>query len=59
MAHKNVLKIDHPRKVFMEDALLEESMLTPPYISSLVKDLGIKEELITHEELINYLVSHK
>ncbi|MGI6094307.1 MAG: energy-coupling factor ABC transporter ATP-binding protein [Lachnospiraceae bacterium] len=59
MAHKNILEIDHPRKIFMEDALLEESMLTPPYVSSLVKDLGIQEEIITHDELIHYLVSHK
>ncbi len=59
MAHKNLLRVDHPRKIFMEDALLEESMLIPPYISSLVKDLGIKEDVFTQEEIIEYYLSRK
>lgn len=54
MAHKQLLRADHPRKIFMDDALLKESMLIPPYVSSLVRDLGIKQEILTQEELIAY-----
>ena len=54
MAHKNLLCVDHPRKVFTQDDLLKESMLIPPYISLLVKDLGINKEILTQEEFIEY-----
>lgn len=56
MAHKNVLKSDTPARVFRDSELLAEAMLVPPYICSLAMDLGIEEELLTQDDLIDYLL---
>lgn len=55
MAHKNLLKIGKPNEIFEDDTLLEESMLKKPYISNLVKQLGIDAGIVTKEELIEYI----
>lgn len=54
MAHKNLLKVGRAEEVFRDDALLKESMLKKPYISSLAAGLGLEESLITREEWIRY-----
>lgn len=59
MAHKNVLKVGNPRHIFTEDELLAESMLSRPYISGLAKDLGITDSLLTQDEMVEYLLSHR
>lgn len=55
MAHKNVLRSDTPARVFRDGELLAEAMLMPPYICSLAMELGIEEEMLTQEELVEYL----
>lgn len=54
MAHKNLLKEGQVKEIFQDESLLEESMLKKPYISSLVKQLGIREDIVTQDELIQY-----
>lgn len=54
MAHKNLLKSGTPNEIFRDDNLLEESMLKKPYISHLIQMLGIKENIVTQEELLQY-----
>ena len=55
MAHKNLLKITNPKEVFSDDKLLEESMLMKPYISELVSELGITEQITSRTEFANYI----
>ncbi len=56
MAHKNLLKIGNATEVFREDELLKESMLKKPYISQLASELGIQEQIITQDQLVNYVL---
>lgn len=56
MAHKNLLKIGNAAEVFREDELLKESMLKKPYISQLASELGIQEQIITQDQLVNYVL---
>ena len=55
MAHKNLLKVDTALNVFRDEDLLNESMLKQPYISNLVKELDIKEHIISQNALVEYL----
>lgn len=55
MAHKNLLKVDTALNVFRDEDLLNESMLKQPYISNLVKELDIKEHIISQDALVEYL----
>lgn len=57
MAHKNMLACGHPKKIFQNAELLEESMLVPPYVRSLAVELGIHEALLTRDELADYLAA--
>lgn len=54
MAHKNLLRVGTAKEVFKDDNLLEESMLKKPYISEVVGALGLKENIVTQEELLEY-----
>ena len=55
MAHKNLLKVDTALNIFRDEDLLNESMLKQPYISNLVKQLDIKEHIISQDALVDYL----
>lgn len=57
MAHKNLLKIGSALNIFKDEDLLNESMLRQPYISNLIKKLDIREKIISHESLIEYLIN--
>lgn len=54
MAHKNLLKSGMPNEIFRDESLLEESMLKKPYISHLIQILGIRENIVTQNELLAY-----
>ena len=56
MAHKNLLKVTEPKKVFSDSALLEESMLKRPYISEIVWQFGLPEHIVLRKELAEYIV---
>ncbi|HJF94106.1 MAG TPA: energy-coupling factor ABC transporter ATP-binding protein [Lachnoclostridium phocaeense] len=56
MAHKNLLKVGTAREIFRDDALLEESMLKKPYVSSLAAGLEIEEDILYQDELARYFV---
>lgn len=58
MAHKNLLKIGSPDDIFRDEELLKESMLKKPYVSNLVSELGLKETIITHEHMVQYVLNH-
>lgn len=55
MAHKNMLRSDTPSRVFRDSELLAEAMLMPPYVCSLAMELGIEKEMLTQDELVEYL----
>lgn len=55
MAHKNLLQVTTPKEVFSDSALLEESMLKRPYISEIVWQLGLPEDIIFQNELSEYI----
>lgn len=56
MAHKNLLKVGMAREIFRDDALLAESMLKKPYVSSLSSMLGIQDNIVSRDELVKYLL---
>lgn len=58
MAHKNLLKIGNATEIFQEDALLQESMLKKPYISQLVSQLGLGQQIVTQDQLVQYVKQH-
>ena len=57
MAHKNLLKSGSAREIFQDDELLAESMLKRPYISSLASRLGIEQDIMSQEEMVEYFVA--
>lgn len=54
MAHKNLLKVGTTNEIFKSEELLQESMLKKPYISHLIQELGIQQDIVTQEELLQY-----
>jgi energy-coupling factor transport system ATP-binding protein len=50
-----VLLDGEPREVFSQEQELREAYLEQPHVTRLAKKLGIKETLLTAEELIDYV----
>lgn len=55
MAHHRLLRVDAPRRIFQDDALLEQAMLKRPFVSSVVHRLGLNGSLVTNDELADCL----
>lgn len=59
MAHKNLLKVADAKSIFSNSALLEESMLKRPYISELTAEVGLPGDILSEDELVDYIVGLK
>ena len=54
--HRGMVLLDgEPREVFSQEQELREAYLEQPHVTRLAKKLGIKETLLTAEELIDYV----
>ena len=57
MVRENLLKSGAAREIFEDDELLAESMLKCSYISSLASRLGIVQDIMSQEEMVEYFVA--
>ncbi len=55
MAHKNVIEDGNRRKVFYRPEILEEAHVKPPMCTVIAQKMGIKENILNMEELVQKL----